>query len=194
MALNDIMSEVAERLGLKDTHLDTLRRRQMQLSENIRTNYDKLEALKNLVDDLDSKLKQKKNEYDLAGPGKRLIIKQELRLLFEKQDRIIEPIKTFSDQISRYELEKDKINTLIFAEENPSRIEDIEDMTADLEEWLDGQKDAARASKKLAATSYSSQQEDEAEIDFRINSIDGVGEAVNETHSDSFDERIAQLG
>lgn len=193
MALNDVLNEVAKQLGLKDTRIDTLRRKQMDLSESIRDNHDRLEALKKRVDDLDSRLIKKKNEYDAAGPGRKRIIKEEIKLLFAQQDRIMEPVSAISDRIRLDELVKDKIDILIFAEENPSRTEEIDEMTLDMKEWLDEQKVQSKASTELGEASYS-RQEDEAELDSRLNAIGGESVAENTSHSDSLDERIAQLG
>ena len=110
MALNDVLNEVAKQLGLKDTRIGTLRRKQMELSESIRDNHDRLEALKKRVDDLDSRLIKKKKEYDAAGPGRKRIIKEEIKLLFAQQDRIMEPVSAISDRIRLDELVKDKID------------------------------------------------------------------------------------
>ena len=193
MALNDVQNEVAKQLGLKDTRIDTLRRKQMDLSESIRDNHDRLEALKKRVDDLDSRLIKKKKEYDAAGPGRKRIIKEEIKLLFAQQDRIMEPVSAIADRIRLDELVKDKIDILIFAEENPSRTEEIDEMTLDMKEWLDEQKVQSMASAELGDASYS-HQEDEAELDSRLNAIDGVDEAAKTSHADPIDERIAQLG
>lgn len=193
MALNDVLNEVAKQLGLMDTRIDTLRRKQAELSESIRDNHDRLEALKKRVDDLDSRLIKKKHEYDAAGPGRKRIIKEEIKLLFAQQDRITEPVSAIADRIRLDELVKDKIDILIFAEENPSRTEEIDEMTLDMKEWLDEQKVQSMASAELGDASYS-HQEDEAELDSRLNAIDGVDEAAKTSHSDPIDERIAQLG
>lgn len=193
MALNDVLNEVAKQLGLKDTRIDTLRRKQMDLSESIRDNHDRLEALKKRVDDLDSRLIKKKKEYDAAGPGRKRIIKEEIKLLFAQQDRIMEPVSAISDRIRLDELVKDKIDILIFAEENPSRTEEIDEMTLDMKVWLDEQKELTEASDDLAKTSYS-RQEEEAELDSRLNAIGGEVETESTSHSDPLDERIAQLG
>ena len=193
MALNDVLNEIAKQLGLMDTRIDTLRRKQAELSESIRDNHDRLEALKKRVDDLDSRLIKKKHEYDAAGPGRKRIIKEEIKLLFAQQDRITEPVSAIADRIRLDELVKDKIDILIFAEENPSRTEEIDEMTLDMKEWLDEQKVQSKASAELGDASYS-HQEDEAELDSRLNAIDGVDETAKASHTDPIDERIAQLG
>lgn len=193
MALNDVLNEVAKQLGLKDSRIDTLRRKQAELSESIRDNHDRLEALKKRVDDLDSRLIRKKHEYDAAGPGRKKIIKEEIKLLFAQQDRITEPVSAIADRIRLDELVKDKIDILIFAEENPSRTEEIDEMTLDMKEWLDEQKVQSKASAELGDASYS-HQEDDAELDSRLNAIDGVDETAKASHTDPIDERIAQLG
>ena len=193
MALNDVLNEVAKQLGLKDTRIDTLRRKQSELSESIRDNHDKLEAFKKRVDDLDTRLIRKKKEYDAAGPGRKRIIKEEIKLLFAQQDRIMEPVSAIADRIRLDELVKDKIDILIFAEENPSRTEEIDEMTLDMKEWLDEQKVQSKASAELGDASYS-HREDETELDARLGSIGGEPESASTSNADPLDERIAQLG
>ena len=114
-------------------------------------------------------------------------------MLFAQQDRITEPVSAIADRIRLDELVKDKIDILIFAEENPSRTEEIDEMTLDMKEWLDEQKVQSKASAELGDASYF-RQEDEAELDSRLNAIDGVDEAAKTSHADPIDERIAQLG
>lgn len=193
MALNDVLNEVAKQLGLMDTRIDTLRRKQAELSESIRDNHDRLEALKKRVDDLDSRLIKKKHEYDAAGPGRKRIVKEEIKLLFAQQDRITEPVSAIADRIRLDELVKDKIDILIFAEENPSRTEEIDEMTLDMKVWLDEQRELAEASDDLATTVYS-RQEGEHELDSRLNAIGAEAAAESTSHADLLDERIAQLG
>ena len=193
MALNDVLNEVAKQLGLMDTRIDTLRKKQAELAESIRINYDRLEELKNKVDDLDSRLIRKKSEYDAAGPGRKRIIKEEIKLLFAQQDRIMEPVAAISDCIKIDELAKHKIDILIFAEANPSRTVDMDEMTLDMKEWLEEQKVQSKVSAELGATSYS-RQEDETELDSRLSAIGGDVSVVNTSHTDPLDERIAQLG
>lgn len=193
MALNDALNKVAKQLGLVDTRIDTLRRKQSELAESIRDNHDRLEALKKRIDDLDSRLIRKKKEYDAAGPGRKRIIKEEIKLLFAQQDRSMEPVLAISDRIRQDELMKEKIDLLIFREENPSRAEEIEDMTLDMQELLDEQEAQSKAIEELDETSYL-RQEDDSELDSRLNAIDGVDETAKASHTDPFDERIAQLG
>lgn len=193
MALNDVLSEVAKKLGLRDTRIETLQRKQAELSDSIRDNHDRLEMLKKRVDDLDALLLRKKHEYDAAGPGRKRIIKEEIKLLFAQQDRIMEPVSAIAGRIRIDELVKDKIALLIFVEENPTQTEEIDEITLDMQEWLDEQKVQAKASEELANAEYS-RQENESEFESRLNEFEGVSETQKTSHSDPLDERIAQLG
>ena len=79
MAINDVLSALAEKLGLKTTRLQDLHVLREKVEDDIRRNQDKLGDLKNEVADLDAKLRAKKKEYDAAGPGIRQIIKRDRR-------------------------------------------------------------------------------------------------------------------
>lgn len=192
MALNDVLSEVAKRLGLKDTRIDTLRRKQAELAAAIRDNNDRLEVLKQRVRNLDSQLAEKKKEYVAAGPGLQRIIKEEFKSFFAQQDRIMEPVSAIAERIRIDELVKDKIDILIFAEENPSRTDEIEERTLDMKDWLDEQKAQSKVSAELAQALYS-RSENDVELDGRINEIGGTAESQKNSQSDSLDQRIAEL-
>lgn len=192
MALNDVLSEVAKRLGLKDTEIGTMRRKQEELSDAIRNGHDRLDGLKERVDKLDAQLLEKKREYDAAGPGRRQIVKEELKLLFQRQDRSLEPVRVITQRLQAYQLLKDKIDQLIFVAENPSRTEEIDEITLDMEDMLDEQQAESKAVRELEGVSCMEQEED-AKFDERLNAIGGMDETESPSTVDSMDERIAQL-
>ena len=193
MALNDILSAAALKLGLKDTQIGTLRKKQVELEESIRRNHELLESFKRQVVGIDKQLAGKKREYDAAGPGVKRIVKEEIRALFAQQDRIMEPVSAIADRIRQDELLNHKIGILIFAAENPSRTEEIEDLTDDMKDWLDEQREQSKAADELDGAAYS-QKEADAKLDSRLNAIGGEVETADETVADPLDERIAELG
>lgn len=192
MALNDVLSEVAQRLGLKDSEIGTMRRQQEVLSDAIRDGHDRLEGLKKVVDRLDSQLLQKKKEYDAAGPGRRRIVKEELKLLFQQQDRSLEPVRVITRHLQACELQKHKIDLLIFVAEHPSRTEEIDEIALDMKDLLDEQQTQSKAVRELEGVSCMD-QEDDAKFDERLNALGGMGETESPFPVDPMDERIAQL-
>ena len=193
MALNDILSAAALKLGLKDTQIGTLRKKQGELAESIRRNHELLESFKRQVVGIDKQLASKKREYDAAGPGVKRIVKEEIRALFAQQDRIMEPVSAIADRIRQDELLSHKIGILIFAAENPTRTEEIEDLTDDMKDWLDEQREQSKAADELDGAMYS-QKETDAKLDSRLNAIGGEVETAGKAVTDPLDERIAELG
>lgn len=192
MALNDVLCEVAQRLGLKDSEIGTMRRQQEALSDAIRDGHDRLEELKKRVDRLDSQLLQKKKEYDAAGPGRRRIVKEELKLLFQQQDRSLEPVRVITRHLQSCEVLKHKIDLLVFVAEHPSRTEEIDEITLDMKDLLDEQQAQSKAVRELEGVSCMD-QEDDAKFDERLNALGGMGEKESPFPVDPMDERIAQL-
>lgn len=197
MALNDVLCKVAETLGLKDTDVEAMRRKQAELSEAIRDGYDRIEELKKQVAGLDAKMAKKKKEYDNASSGCKRIVKEELKLLFLQQDRILESLTVITKNLHSAELQKHKISLLISAAENPSRIDEIEELTLDMKDMLDEQKAQSKAAKALDDVDVSSLgMDDDTEFDARMNAIGGVVEiedAIGADSMDDIDKRIAEL-
>ncbi len=197
MALNDVLCKVAEKLGFKDTDVDSMRRRQTEMSDAIRDGYDRLEALKKQVDGLDAKMSKKKKEYDAAGLGRRRIVKEELKLLFMQQDRILESLSVITRNLRSAELQRHKIGLLIAAAENPARIEEIEELTLDMKDMLDDQRAQSKVAKGLEDVDVSGlDRDDDTEFDARMNALGGEVETENAVGADSMDaidRRIAEL-
>ena len=191
LPINDILSEAAVRLGLKDTRIGTLQKRQDELAESIRRNYNKLNEQKKKVALVDEKLSEKKKEYDAAGPGLKAIVKRELILLLKQQDRIAEPVAAIADALGRDQMIKDKIDMLILAETNPPDAEGIEDIMIDLKTWLKSNESVVAAAETLADTQYTSTES--AADDERISALGKTPESAVPPVKDEYDERISQI-
>lgn len=191
LPINDILSEAAVRLGLKDTRIGTLQKRQDELAESIRRNNNKLNEQKKKVALIDGQLSEKKKEYDAAGPGIKAIVKRELVLLLKQLDRIAEPVDAIADALERDQMIKDKIDMLILAETNPPDAEGIEDIMIDLKTWLKSNEGVAIAAETLAGTKYTSPES--ATDDERISAIGKTPESAVPPVKDEYDERISQI-
>ena len=192
MAINDVLCAAAQKLGLKDTPIEAWKKKQHEIESAIRDNQDRLDELKSKVGQLDAQLRAKKREYDVAGPGVKSIIKREMGSLFKRLDRISEPCAAIADRIDSDQLLFDKIGMLIFAEENPTKTEEIEDIVCELKGWLDEQSEEGVVGKELGETEYHSQTET-SEYDARIDAISEDGVSGSTQSCDELDERIAQM-
>lgn len=192
MAINDVLSNVAIRLGLKDTEITTLQRKQLELNEQIRQLNDVYELQLVEADKLDKLLLQTKKRFDVAGPTQKSIIKLQLKDLFDRQDGILQPAEIAHKTISIYQEMINKLGLLVIAMQNPTNTEDIEDIAADYEECLGDLQDAEKQVSHLKGVKYKGVTES-SEVDQRIASIGATEDVGAEKIVDPLDERIASL-
>lgn len=192
MAINDVLSNVAIRLGLKDTEIATLRKKQLELGALIRALNDVYESQLEEADKLDKLLLQTKKRFDVAGPTQKSIIKLQLKDLFDRQDGILQPAEIAHKTISIYQEMINKLGLLVIALQNPTNTEDIEDIAADYEECLGDLQDAEKQVSHLKGVKHKGVEES-LEIDQRISSIGATEDVTAKKVVDPLDERIATL-
>jgi len=192
MAINDVLSNVAIRLGLKDTEITTLQRKQLELNEQIRQLNDVYELQLVEADKLDKLLLQTKKRFDVAGPTQKSIIKLQLKDLFDRQDGILQPAEIAHKTISIYQEMINKLGLLVIALQNPTNTEAIEDIAADYEDCLGDLEDAEKQVSRLKGVKYKGVSE-ASEVDQRIASIGATVDVGAEKIVDPLDERIATL-
>jgi len=192
MAINDVLSNVAIRLGLKDTEITTLQRKQLELNEQIRQLNDVYELQLVEADKLDKLLLQTKKRFDVAGPTQKSIIKLQLKDLFDRQDGILQPAEIAHKTISIYQEMINKLGLLVIALQNPTNTEAIEDIAADYEDCLGDLEDAEKQVSRLKGVKYKGVSES-SEVDQRIASIGATVDVGAEKIVDPLDERIATL-
>ena len=174
MAINDMLSALAQKLGLKTTRLQDLQILHEKLTDDVRRNQDKLSELKTKVSDLDAKLRAKKKEYDAAGPGIKQIVKREFAVLFKQQDQVLETLDGISGRLEKDVVILHKLDLLIEASGNPPHTDVSDEIADDLGEALADLKDEDESVRNLDAVSYSSGT---TVSDERIASI-GTGEST----------------
>ena len=155
MAINDMLSALAQRLGLKTTRLQDLQVLHEKLTDDIRRNQDKLSQLKTRVADLDAKLRAKKKEYDAAGPGIKQIIKREFAVLFKQQEQVLETLDGISGRLEKDVVIIHKLDLLIEASGNPPHTDVSDEIADDLGDALAELKDEDESVRSLDTVSYS---------------------------------------
>ena len=162
MAINDMLSALAQKLGLKTSRLQDLQVLQEKLTDDIRRNQDKLVDLKAKVSDLDAKLRAKKKEYDAAGPGIKQIIKREFAVLFKQQEQVLETLDGISGRLEKDVIILHKLELLIETANNPPHTDlsdeikdDLGDALSDLQEEDDAVRDLDAVTYKSGATAVS---------------------------------------
>ena len=192
MAINDVLSNVAIRLGLKDTEITTLQRKQLELNEQIRQLNDVYEKQLDEADELDKLLLQTKKRFDIAKSTQKPIIKLQLKHIFDRQDGLLPQAEIVYKTISIYQEMINKLGLLVIALQNPTDTEAIEGITADYEDCLGDLYDAEKQVSRLKGLKYNGVTVS-PEVDQRIASIGATEDVTAEKTVDPLDERIASL-
>ena len=202
MAINDVLSALAEKLGLKTTRLQDLHVLREKVEDDIRRNQDKLGDLKNEVADLDAKLRAKKKEYDAAGPGIRQIIKREFAFLFKQQEQVLETLNGISARLNNDAVLLHKTKVLISSLESQNRVggdmeDPFDDVAIELGIEIDNQRAENKSAKELDKVRFPSTDEISEE---RIASLSADGRTnVSSSSStareeqDDLDRMIAEI-
>ena len=198
MAINDALAAIAQKLGLADTELSTLEKQSAAVAQQIRNNNDQLAKLKIKVAAIDEQLSRKKKEYEAAGAGIKVIVKEEIKVLFASQDRLLkEDIAIIADRIQKDTLLHDRIQNMIFYVKNPTRSDLIADIAADLEIQYDAMADENQEINTLANAGYTRQQSVEnsaadAQFDAYMSGSSKLSSAVDAAQED--DDFLKRLG
>ena len=180
MAINDTLSALAQKLGLKTTRLQELQVLYEKLTDDIRRNQDRLSELKTEASELDAKLRAKKKEYDAADSSIREIIKQgDFVMLFKEKDQARERLASISGRLEKDVTIRHKLKLLIDAIRNPPNTDVSDEIRDELGDALSDLQEEDDSVKDLDAVSYSSR---EAVSDERIASI-GTGESSDGSES-----------
>ena len=202
MEINDVLSALAQKLGLKTTRLQDLQIMKEAVENDIRRNQDKLNDLKEEVSDIDAKLRAKKSEYDSSGPGIRQIIKSEFALLFKQQDQVLETLAGISARLNNGAILLHKTKLLISSLECRTTTQDesvFDGITAELGLAIDEQRDVDKAAGALDNVKYSSMEDVSDERIAAIAADEPIGSAPQEWGAsekeslDELDRRIATI-
>lgn len=163
MAINDILAELAVKIGLKKTDLQRCESSIAELEEQIRDLYDELERKLEEARQLEARIRKIKAQYDQAAPASKKLLESQLKSLMgdfrhlqELQDltlRNIEKSKLLL-QSRRMELE-----VLL----HPVEVDAVEDAADAKQELLDDLKDEDRELAKLKDKAYVREEESEAD-------------------------------
>ena len=185
MAINDVLSAFAQKMGLQTTRLEDLQKIKERLEDDIRRNQDKLGEIKARVAGVDAQLSAKKKEYDAAGPGIRRIINSEFALLFRRQNQVLETLESISARILKDNDILHKIDLLMDSLVNPVKTDIADEVADDLAEELDEIRHENKSVSRLNEVDFGKTEEVSDEL---IASI-GAGAPVRiETEKESPDE------
>lgn len=193
MAINDILSVLAQKMGLQTTRIEDLRRMKDRLDDDIRRNQDKLGDLKLRVAEVDAQLRAKKKEYDAAGPGIRRIIKSEFALLFRQQNQVLETLDSISARIVKDNDILHKVDLLMSSLANPVKTDIADEVADDLGDVLDEIKYEDKSVDRMNSVNFAKSEEVSEELIATIESDNPEQVTTVEEQSDELDRMISEI-
>lgn len=192
MAINDVLSAFAQKLGLQSTRIEDLQKMKDRLNDDLRRNQDQLEDLKTRVAEVDAQLKAKKAEYDAASMGVQRIIKSEFALLFRQQNQVLETLDSISARIIRDNDLLHKVDLLIESLKNPAEPETPDEIADDLSDVLDEIKDENKSMERLNRVTFSKTDQVSDELIASI-STEATPASVKREAVDELDRMISEI-
>lgn len=193
MAINDVLSALAQKMGLQTTRLEDLQKMKDGLDDDIRRNQDKLGDLKARVAEVDAQLRAKKKEYDSAGPGIRRIIKSEFALLFRQQDQVLETLDSISARIVKDNDILHKVELLIGSLANPVKTDIADEVADDLGDVLDEIRYEDRSVSRMNDVSFARSEEVTEERIATIGADATERAADKDGQADELDRMISEI-
>lgn len=154
--LNDLICRAAEKLGLKDTQIDTMRRRKDELQAQIASCQKELDGYIEEIGQHDAVLAGLKKKYEAASGGVKLLYGRKIKSEYLVRERVMEPANKVADRVDLYQLQSNKLDLLIFAIQHPAETERIQEITCDIKMYLDEEAVAKGATEELENTSQKS--------------------------------------
>ena len=187
MAINDVLAEVVEKLGLKDSEIDTLSKSRATLDASIRNNQDQLEAMNDDIDAIEAQIRLKKKTYnETTSTAKQKIVKRELMTLLSTHKRKSEIIDVIADRIDNDRALYDKLEIVIFALKNPARTDAIETATSDYDIIMEEWEKENSAMKDLQDKQYQSTSDENI-------SLETVEKQLEKKKDEQFEKELAEF-
>ena len=187
MAINDVLAEVVEKLGLKDSEIDTLSKSRATLDASIRNNQDQLEAMNDDIDAIEAQIRVKKKTYnETTSTAKQKIVKRELMTLLSTHKRKSEIIDVIADRIDNDRALYDKLEIVIFALKNPVRTGTIESTTSDYDMIMEEWEKENSAMKDLQDKQYQSSADENI-------SLEMVEKQLEKEKDEQFEKELAEF-
>ena len=193
MAINDILSALAQKMGLQTTRLEDLQMMKDRLADDIRRNQDKLGDLKSRVAEVDAQLRAKKKEYDASGPGIRRIIKSEFALLFRQQNQVLETLDSISARIVKDNDILHKVDLLISSLANPVKTDIADEVADDLGDVLDEIKYEDKSVNRMNDVNFAKSEEVSDDLIESIASDAPARASAKEEQPDELDRMISEI-
>lgn len=161
-------ARVAQGLGLKPGEREQLRRWQAGFEQELRDQQDRWDSLKGEVRKLESRLLQKKAEYEAAHGLVKEMVGQEIEQLFGRMDRQSAQSKLVRRNLDALNTALDKIRELEEASAGGVKEEQLDELAVRLEDALAEVRQADAALDGLAKIEYTGRNREPVDLEERL--------------------------
>jgi hypothetical protein len=171
MDLSDLLSRIAQMLGLKPSEAKRMELMEQKLAASKRTNVDRLEAIKEEIRQLEGRALRKKKELDAArGESKRIIVR-EIEVTFGDLDRLRSKETILAQNIDRISAALAKIQDVRAAKGRGIEEEQIDEIAIDAEEAFADLKRSDRAADGLDKIQYTPREPARVDVEERMGDL-----------------------
>lgn len=161
MAMNDILSALLTRLGLKTSEKDLCERAIRLHEENLKDLHDRLQEQMDEVKSLETRLRKLKSDYDVATPASKTLYEAQIRSLMKDFERARE-----RQRLTLRNIEKEKAllqNRRLEAEnlDHPTDVAAVEESEDRKDELLDDLQEEDASLEALAGKTYGCSSDEE---------------------------------
>ena len=166
MAINDVISAVLTKFGLKQTEAQKCEAAIGELEEKIRNLYDQLNERIDESKRLEARISKLKAQYDIANSATRQLLEDQIRSLLRECKHIKERQGLLLRNIEREKAMKHACELKLDNLRNPTDVDAVGEMAEDKREMVEDLKEEDKALAELAGIKYEREaRQDESIID-----------------------------
>lgn len=166
MAINDVISSILTKLGLKQTEMQKCESAIDELEEKIRNLYDQLNDRIDECKRLEGRIGKLKVQYDAANAATRQLLEEQIRSLLRECKHIKERQGLLLRNIEREKALKHACELKLDNLRNPTDVDTVGEMAEDKREIVEDLKEEDKALAELARVKYEREaQPDDSIID-----------------------------
>jgi len=177
MAIGDVLSKLAEWLGLKPSEARQLEKQKEQLTGSRAENVERIEGLKEQIEALEARAQREKREYSrLKGARQRIVVGQ-MERTFRELDRLRGKEKIIANNIEVLSRAIEKIEELDAARVAGVSDDQLDALAIDLEGSLDELARRDKATADLEKVTYETEDAEAMDIEARFAEMEGAAPA-----------------
>lgn len=191
-AISEILSKLAEWLGLKPSQAKRLDLMEEKLSQAKRDNCDRLDDVKREIKALEARALQKKKEIEQTRGDSQRIIAGEIERTFRELDRLQDRARIIESSIDRIAISLAKIRELKVALAQGVSEEQLDEIALELHGVFADLKATDKAARELEREKYEAPQAAQVDADRRMAELEGTQESPTGLRPETM-KRLKQL-